>query len=434
MTVFTKPRWLTPQQGASKFLLVFAKVCLALAVIIMSVNAVVDPLGLFGAPTIDGFNVVKPRMFANARMVKAHQLRRFAPHGLVLGSSRAETGINPDHLGWGEQSQPVFNAALPSARIFEVFHYLRHAHAQSNLEEIVLGLDFFMFDTAPTYEHGFEMERLDIAQQVFPNLGMVNDIVTALYSFNALSASLDTLTGQHKVTFGYLDNGSQDTRRRKEMVQEKGGHFAAFESTLRSSLLAADGITKLDYGHANGEKKMALRWFRELVRFCIEENIKLYILISPLHVQWLEMMWQMDAWDDYEHWKRDINRIVEAALIESEADKSVELWDFSGYNSVSMERVPTAGDSKSQMHWYWEASHYTRNTGDLMLDRVLRGIKPEGMKNFGVILSSDSMQQHLQVLRDERQQYAEERPVDVDYISGLIKDTLGDRQKSVQDQ
>jgi hypothetical protein len=413
------------QQGSSNFLIAFASVSIALAITIVTINAAVDPYGLISAPKIEGINAAKPRMFVNARMVKAHQLRHTAPHGLVLGSSRAETGIDPDHPGWLNLARPIYNAALPSARIFEIYHYLRHAHAQNNLVEIVLGLDFFMFDTAPIYEKGFDLNRLDISHQVFPNLGMVKDIVTALYSYDALSASLDTLTGQIKVNFGYLDNGSQDTRRRSELVKDKGGHFAAFNTALRSSLLDEDGITKLDYGHTSGEKAVALGWFRQLVRFCIAENIKIYILISPVHAQWLEMMWQMKIWDDYEHWKRDITRIVEAALIESEIDKSVELWDFSGYNSVSMEQVPAAGDTISRMHWYWEASHYTRHTGDLMLDRVLRGIKTEYMENFGVRLSTNSIERHLRVLRDERQSYAKERPEEVDYIKELIADTLG---------
>ncbi|WP_153307616.1 hypothetical protein [Desulfospira joergensenii] len=413
-----------PLHSEKGFLKTFFTVGISTALVFIIFNSFVDPFGIIGAPLIQGFNKVKPRALFNARMVKAHQIKRIKPHGLILGSSRAETGIDPEHPGWFKDSYPVYNVALPSARIFEIFSYLRYAEAQNHLAQVVLGLDFFSFDSDRPSEPGFEVERLETNSILIPNFQMTKDILTSVLSFEATKASLDTLKKQDKAVHGYLDNGSQDTKRRREMVRAKGGHFAAFESVLRSTMLAEDGITKLDYGHDTGQKAKALKWFSEIVSFCIEKNIELYIFISPIHSQWLEMMWQLNAWGDYEQWKRDIVRIVEFKKQESKDKTVIELWDFSGYNNISMEKVPAPGNVSQEMNWYWEASHYKRKTGDLLLDRVLLGIQGRPIANFGVKLSLENIETHLKTIREERASFLDDNVKEVEFLKNLIFKTL----------
>ncbi len=394
-----------------------------LAVILFTTT--LDPFGLVGTPAIDGFNKIKPRMFFNARMIKAHQVSRFQPHGLILGSSRAETGLDPEHPGWAKSAYPVYNLSLPSARIYELYSYLVHAHASSPIRQVVMGLDFFSFDTEPISEIGFDSSRLRNRAGFLPKSQTIKDMLTGIISYNAIEASYTTLKEQNKVTFGYLRNGSQDTRRRREIVQAKGGHFAAFEATLQSIMLAEDGVTKLDYGHKSGEKANALKWFRKSIQFCINNQIELYLLISPLHAQWLELMWQLGAWSDYEQWKKDMVKIVETELDINERSV-VELWDFSGFNSISTENVPGPNQTKVEMDWYWEASHYKRELGDLMLDRVLIGIQGSSPFEFGYRLSRNNIEQHLNRIRKERNQYVEKNQEKIVYLQNLIKKTLAE--------
>lgn len=413
-------------EDAGRFLRAFCWLGIILALSILFFNAIVDPFGLIGVPVFKGVNEIKPRMFFNSRMVKAHQISRFKPHGLILGSSRAETGIDPEHPGWSKNSWPVYNASLPSARIFELYQYLRHAQSEASLSQVVIGLDFFSFDAGRTSEPGFETSRLNTQHSVLVNFQMVKDIMTGLLSYDALSASFDTLNGQGEITFGYLNNGSQDTRRRREMIKAKGGHFAAFESSLKSIISDDDGIAKLDYGHDTGEKINSLGWFRELVRFCIKERIELYVLISPVHSQWLEMIWQLGAWNDYEQWKRDITQIVEIEATEAGVDTPVEIWDFSGFNNISMEQVPKPEDASQEMKWYWEASHYKRETGNLMLDKALLGIKGEAIPGFGSRLTMEGIESHLRSIGEERQKYEKEKPEELEYLKKLILKTLNE--------
>ena len=86
---------------------------------------------------------------------------------------------------------------------------------------------------------------------------------------------------------------------------------------------------------------------------------------------------------------------------EQEAARSGEspypLWDFSGYNSLTTEDVPPDGDSETQMKWYWESSHYKKELGDLVLDRIFDYHHPERIvpDDFGVLLTPKNIKRGI---------------------------------------
>jgi len=65
------------------------------------------------------------------------------------------------------------------------------------------------------------------------------------------------------------------------------------------------------------------------------------------------------------------------------------LWDFSGCHSVTIEDVPASGDLRSEMRWYWEAGHFKKELGDLVLDKVLDHPDPQRKvpAGFGTLLT-----------------------------------------------
>ena len=54
------------------------------------------------------------------------------------------------------------------------------------------------------------------------------------------------------------------------------------------------------------------------------------------------------------------------------------------------------------MQYYWESSHYKKELGDIVLDRLL-DISP--YKDFGIELNSQNIDNHIQKLRDDREKY-----------------------------
>jgi len=104
----------------------------------------VDPYYVFGTPDIPGINVVRPRYENHVPAVKPYQVRRIRPEAIILGSSRAEVALDPQHPGWNGKN--VFNFGLPSATSYEVMLAFLHAQSVAPLKQAVIGLDFFGFN------------------------------------------------------------------------------------------------------------------------------------------------------------------------------------------------------------------------------------------------------------------------------------------------
>ena len=65
----------------------------------------------------------------------------------------------------------------------------------------------------------------------------------------------------------------------------------------------------------------------------------------------------------------------------------MQLFDFSGYNEFTTERVPPPADRHSAMRWYWDAGHYKVALGDEMLGVIFGDAAP-----FGVALTSSNVE------------------------------------------
>ena len=105
---------------------------LATALILLAVaaiNVVVDPYGIFRLVDRTGFNSVKPAAASRGPMAKAYQVLRVQPKTLILGNSRAEVGLDPNHPAWPQAARPVYNAALPGTGTATSLRYLQHVLA-----------------------------------------------------------------------------------------------------------------------------------------------------------------------------------------------------------------------------------------------------------------------------------------------------------------
>src|SRR5207245_6367389 len=96
------------------------------------------------------------------RLVKAYEVRRLRPRGIILGTSRSHVGLRPSHHGWDPAARPVYNLAFDGATTKEMYHYLLHAHAVRPLRQVVLGLDTYHATLAPaTARPDFDANSLD---------------------------------------------------------------------------------------------------------------------------------------------------------------------------------------------------------------------------------------------------------------------------------
>ena len=362
-------------------------------------------------------------------MVKAHYVANAKPNALIMGSSRADVGLDASAAESIGFSKPAFNSSIPSARIREIYAYLRHAHGEGALNQAVIGLDFFMFDANAPYELGFEEGRLALNPSDSVHLERVKDYLRAFFSYDALEATIDTVAHQGKYAVSYLENGGQNPVSRQRNVSEKGGHRAAFRAALRETVTSGDAIAEIRYETSSLKRNGELAAFYEMLRFCQNEGIDLYLAISPTHALWSQAIWELGVWPDYERWKRDLTNLVDTVRLRAGGNAAIDIWDFSGFSVLNKEEPPDTSNDDVVMRWYWEASHYKHETGDLVMSRLSGSPTNSEPADFGVKLSRENIREHLESIRAGRERYVRDHPEAVT----LLREALADVREQLTD-
>ena len=393
-----------------KFLLIAVSVVLISTV---GFNRLIDPFALYGGPIIEGVNIHKTAFNRNTRMSKAAAIYQQNPLAIVLGSSRGEYGIDPDHPGWDTSS--VYNLSLSSANLYESFRYLQHAQAVQPLQQVVLMLDLLMFNASKPEQADFTEERLAVNAKNQPQQQNSSDLLI-LASLDTTFASVETIMKQYKTEGSIcLANGMRETTHNTINIHSSGGHHKAFLSNEKGYFNDTYDKFSLTTAQRNNWKT-----YQEILSLAQQQKIELHIAISPSHARQFETIAVKGIWSIFEQWKRQLVTLNESVAAE-QGKIPFALWDFSGYNHYTTEAVPPLGDTETQMQWYWESSHYKKELGDLVLDRIFSYKHPERkiVKGFGALLNSENIETHLQKLREDRQQWRVLHPEDVVEIEAL---------------
>lgn len=405
---------LRPHAAALRYLRIYLVSLLGLAAALIGVNALVDPFDIFGT-RIPGINAVKDDAYNHMRLYKAVAVERVRPAAIVLGTSRSHFGLDPAHPGWsGGQG---YNLSLFDGRIYEMRRYLQHAQATRPLQQVVLALDFFSFNGREKTKGDFDEGRLAGDRRPWI-VRRLPDLVDGLVSLDALRSSLHTLRGQddpcvpRATAAGMHDDAAFICQARSV------GQRQMFRDSEATFLAKHYDRYLLAYPDGTGSP---LEDLRELVAFARDADIDLRLLISPAHARQYEAIDLSGLWPVWEQWKRETVAILAVDAAAHPGEQPFPLWDFSGYNSVTTEPVPDEGDAESRMRWYWDSSHYRRETGDLVLDRVLRHreVERELPPDFGVLLTRGNLERHLRDIRDAQAAYRRARPGELQEIAEL---------------
>lgn len=367
----------------SRYLRHLAFAVLAICALTAFVNRAVNPYDLFAT---DGLSVRdKPETFTHLRLVKAAQTRHLRPRALILGSSRAETGLDPAHPGW--TSRPVYNLGLSNASIYEVRRYFEHTCALADVRQAVLLLDFTSFLAGGTVTPDFREERLAIRPDGSPGAsGVWYDLPSGLLTWSALSGSLATFWGREGEK-RYLPDGSRDTASEDSRVLSKGGAvkaFAAYETKVLGS--------PVDPGVRIGDTELG--HLKAILRLARAKNIDLRLALPPMHVRYLAILDLQGRWDLYQDWKRSLVKLVTE---EAGENPTFMFLDFGVCTEQTTDPVPAVGLA----HYYYEASHFNKLLGNQLLDILLARRQetigaPSG--SFGHLLQPSTLDTHLKAV------------------------------------
>jgi hypothetical protein len=386
----------------------------ALLLVVAGINIFVNPFALFSIDAIAGVNQRKTEFFKHMRLVKAYEIRRIRPEVILLGNSRVDMALNPQHPALNQISGNAYNAALTGGTLYESLRYLQHAHALRPIKVAVLGLDKGMFEsqTQPDFDEGILSITLDGVGNRFPT----HNIIRTTLSLDTLDASWRTFRRQQE-TFArqFRADGMRMPEAADHTIQEEGGYRSVFRRTLfKKTDLENEAVL-------SREQKRAFEYFQRLLAFCRAQKIDLRLYIHPVHAWIAENYSALGETTKFEAWKRElVSTLAKEAGTEN---APFPLWDFSGYNSITSEPVPNQGDRATRMQYYWEPLHYTQITGNLILDRIFKSDDEAHHvpTDFGVLLSNKNIDQTIAQSRSDRQHYVKAFSNDVSEIERIVR-------------
>jgi hypothetical protein len=375
---------------------------LALWVPVGVINFCVDPYFALGWSRAFGLKDDGSGFGRNTRFSKAFAVTRIQPDAVALGTSRVDHGIDIAHPGFSRDVQAAYNLGLDGAHIDELLAYLEHAESARPLHRAVVGLDLGSFGKFR------RQEAFDPGLLATPESGHAlqrwTALLTTYFSGEPLIDSINKLRQQSATPMYDLRTGRRTDRIFVERITACGGIRQAFLAREASDIQGAVGSKAgNEYSPASSaDFQASLNSFRKLVRFARDKRIDLYLFISPTHARSMEELRLLGRWGTFEEWKRSLVAILAEENARSPSLPPTPLWDFSGYNSVTTEPVPTADSGVMQMRGYWELSHYRKQIGDMVLDRIFDHSKPPHPipEDFGRLLTPENIDRQLRETED----------------------------------
>jgi len=383
--------------------------------ILATFNWFVNPYNIFSSPAIKGFNALKVAAGRRGRLSKVYEVNRLQPDIIILGSSR-ELGIPVEPLQ--TDSETAYNLALANGSGYEMYRMFQHANAVHRLKTVIIGIGEGF--GGGVYEN-FVEERLKVDSENQPTDSWRNvaykDIFSSLFSMDALHSSINTVRKQPELD---LDEFLINDRRRR--ISRAGGHHQMFVD-LEHEYVRVSRSNSLNECKYENPEPAAIQtskspYFEKMMQLAYQQGIQFYIFFSPLHARLYEVHCLTGAMPGIENSKRAIIEIVES-IAELHGEKPFPVWDFTGYNKITTESLPDSGDTTTIMDWYWEGSHYSAATANLILETML-GRDSEATAGFGVRVSSSNIEQQLRTIHEQRLQYHATNIADVNEVRDLV--------------
>lgn len=410
--------------------LIFATAVVACAFVI-GFNRAVDPYGSFTSSK-NSHTITKAAVYRRVKLAKAYDIRRLHPEAIVLGSSRSHIGFRMTHPGWNVPRALRYNAAFDGATTEEMYRYLVHAEMVHPLRQVLLGLDTWHLNHAPSWTRpDFDPALLFDEQPLHNALVHAHD-VALLLSADTTRASISEIFNA-EARQSWLSPDGQ--RRGNVFFRDVAPNFtrspaAYFWNTDRQEIGYALDVEPApkprfptSFPPENKHRLTSFDYIGAIVSFCRKHSIDLRIVITPAHAHQLEIVADLRGWEALENGKRELVMLLARDAERNGAKAPFPLYDFSDYSAVTTEPVPPLA-SRKEMQFYWDSSHFKEIVGDWVLDRVfgVRGSSASAPADFGHLLDQSSIEADLSLIRQKQAAYRKQRANEVAAIAGLVRD------------
>jgi hypothetical protein len=339
------------------FGIVFGASTLVCVLAVASINYVVDPYAVFDSPAVAGLNALKPRpdvMLADVKLIVG---ARYQPTALILGNSRADVGFDPSHPVFAAHRLHAYNAAVPGSGLDYSVGAFRRFTAMADVRSAVVGIDFLDFLYRPD-DDGSAAPAVDSTP--------TRTRLLALFSITALLDSIRTVVIQREPNPALVRSDGFNPMLDYRQIATTEGYSALFRQRAQE---VARNLVRRPHNLDVGGRRMSPAFgpLRSLLALAGETRTEVKLVIYPYHLLLLLQYDEAGLWPLFEQWKKDV------AAIADEARKNgvqVSLWDFSCPTALTAEAIPDDGDLTSSVNGYWEAGHFKKELGDLVLSRI----------------------------------------------------------------
>lgn len=367
---------------SKQFVLRFVGACLFLLAVVGLFNRLADPFWYYRDFEIKGFNAIKTKFARYERDVKPALLIREQPEAIILGSSYAEIGFDPDNPQFTQHGQlKSTNFALAGALWPLVQCQFEFAITHAPVKRAVVGMFI-----------GTDMPMANCDQD-FASIGQVS-ISELLFSSRALIASLQTVKEQKKGNPSHTRSGMYFYTRDKAGVDHR------FREEFMQRILANPQCQQaVSSGYEPPlpltEAKLDLRGLQHIMNLAHEHQVELVLFAYPYHAYSLELNKQCNT--ERLRWQA-MKQI--ARLNEQQTEKAVAIWQFDAYNAITAEPVGTTAN-------YWQdAAHFNFEMGNMMLTDIFSGDKP----TLGHLLTLQHIDDDYRNFLQQRAKYLQNHP------------------------
>lgn len=366
-------------------------------------NILVDPYGAHRYLDLKGINHYVIKNNALGRVGNGLNLYLNEYDVILLGTYRVQLAMNPRMAPLSDTR--VYNASIGDTEIFEIVEQMGFIlEHQPDLKEIYLGLDLHAFSANRPIHRDYEDSLFN------PETSFTPYLIRTYFSKDAIFDSISTIAANLKGTLetywidGHYNKGATadhrtETKKLLSNYMHSKTMFGCFEYSFdkRDALLS-----KLEEYAARG--------------------IKINLFISPQHAKSLLVIDQVSTMELHYNWLRDMANLLET--INKNQPGSAQLWNFSGFNSVTSEPIV---EGHGRMEFYHEASHYNQVVGQRIVEVMQTG-RP--YDDFGQLISAENIEEIILSMKEGALEYKERNPSEINDLVEMFHATMNARQSN----
>ncbi|PPK57115.1 hypothetical protein B0F89_1551 [Malaciobacter marinus] len=348
--------------NSKKWIKILAVLCVLSFGFIGGINYLVDPFNIFHT------KFLKEQFQMNERFMKIEYLEenKNKYNSYMFGSSRIGT-TPPNVIDKYLENAKFYNFTISSANLYDYLIHLKYfIKSEYPIKNLYLQIDISNMASYSRTEsdylrkpHPFVVgEKLEKYYLSY---------LSGFFPFNIKGKIAENINQKDLVGY-YLETGIWTRPLKEKKIKENPEKFIQEE---RSFNVQNKRVVK------NTQSENNSKALKEIVDLCLKNNINLIIFTTPHNKNMMDTF----ILEDYLKFLKMISSIA-------------NFYDFTGYNTVTTENIN-----------YYESSHYRENVGRIIAARIFNDKSIEVPEDFGVFVTKDNIDEHLENLRKQIEEY-----------------------------